>query len=215
MCIAEMGDNDHVLRPSARGWDSRHWGTERTLLAQSGRMTLAWRPAAFLDPWFWWDRAADCMIPPKLEISATKTCGTRWAAAEPRRQPRDQGCAENWCVIAGRTRWVLVGTDAGVQGYGPMLQCAGQTNASGSHGSMPQVRGTNQCLGQPRIDASGARDKPMPRAATDRCLRPVASSDASVPLRMIRRRAALERQQLRRHAGTPQGMAGYQGHDVT
>jgi hypothetical protein len=131
-------------------------------------MTLAGTPTAFLDPWFWWDRAADCMIPPKLGIFATKTCGMRWAAAEPRRQPRDQGCAETWCVIAGRTRWVLVGTDAGVRGNGPMLQCAGQTDA---------------------------------RAATDRCLRPVASSDASVPSRMIRRRAVLERQQLRRHAG--------------
>ena len=198
MCIAEMGDNDHVLRPSARGWDSCHWGTERTLLTRSGQMTLAWTPAAFLDPWFWWDRAADCMIPPKLEIFATKTCGMRWAAAEPRRQPRDQGCAETWCVIAGRTRWVLVGTDAGVRGYGPMLQCAGQTDARAA---------TDRCL-----RCAGQTNA---RAATDRCLRPVASSDASVPSRMIRRRAVLERQQLRRHAGTPQGMAGYQGHDVT
>jgi hypothetical protein len=178
MCIAEMGDNDHVLRPSARGWDSRHWGTERTLSARSGQMTLAWTSAAFLDPWFWWDRAADCMIPPKLEIFATKTCGMRWAAAESRRQPRDQGCAETWCVIAGRTRWVLVGTDAGVRGYGPMLQCAGQTNASGSYGSMPQVRGTDRCSGSygsmPQV-----RGQTDARAATDRCLRCAGQTNAS------------------------------------
>jgi hypothetical protein len=59
---------------------------------------------------------------------------------------------------------------------------------------MPECEATDQC--------SSARDKPMPRAAMDRCLRPVASSDASVPSRMIRRRAVLERQHLRRRAGT-------------